>query len=252
MSISVVETTLVPVVNDLVFVRVADHDSQHDFPPRENSSRVEDIVADDASGDIKEYVIAAPLIAAPPTGSPLHLLWLIPRGGVGVLPVAFAQETRTQNDLRLWRVTVTGTRAPRTAASVRADRLVATYRAEGQMRARHAQRRRRSRRHPAMGLTRGEELPDAISCVATNVSEGGMRLNSMDHVFPSGAAVTCAFTMADQAFLFDARVVWSTGSRAKGRTVVESAVEFENGGRQADSLRRLVFQAQLLERHLNA
>lgn len=252
MSISVVETTLVPVVNDLVFVRVADHDSQHDFPPRENSSRVEDIVADDASGDIKEYVIAAPLIAAPPTGSPLHLLWLIPRGGVGVLPVAFAQETRTQNDLRLWRVTVTGT--PHREQRRRYVRIALSLPTELKVRCERDTLNDAAGRAvtPPWVSPVGEELPDAISCVATNVSEGGMRLNSMDHVFPSGAAVTCAFTMADQAFLFDARVVWSTGSRAKGRTVVESAVEFENGGKQADSLRRLVFQAQLLERHLNA
>jgi hypothetical protein len=248
MSSSILETTAVPSFNDLVGVTFGSPEGQEsDQLSNEVTSRIEDVVVDSTTGQVSEYVIAAPFtsdLALPDVGDRLSLNWLTPRG-VGLLPVSFVGRESTGHGLRQWRVTVTGPplreqrrRFVRVPCSVPTELhvwrdvdLLDSYR----------------RRLADMSGVRSalKELPDVIAGRTLDLSEGSMLCASTGHVLTAHLPLTCHFTLGNHDFEVNAFVVWSVGERVEGETQVKSALSFYDAGKQADLLRPLLFRAQL-------
>jgi hypothetical protein len=247
MSSLIVKATQVPKVNDLVEVVFGLLDDGH----RDGlTSRVEDLLADPKTGHVREYVIAAPFVSAlavPDDGAALFLQWITPRG-VGLLPGSFAGEETTKRGLRQWRVTVTG--APLREERRRFVRVpYATpmqLHVHRDLTALDAHRRRMAARTGV--LTASQALPDIITGLTIDLSEGSVRCVSTAHVLPIHLPVTCHFTVATQAFAFDSVVVRCDAERSRGQTVVRSAINFLEPGKQADTLRKMLFREQLQAR----
>jgi hypothetical protein len=239
-----------PEINDLVGVTLKSLDSaEGEALASDVPSRIEDVNADEVSGRVEGYVIAAPRFAGdldvPEVGSEFFLQWLSPRG-VCLVPIAFEAQVTMPTGLQVWHVAVTG--PPRREERRRFVRVPLNLPTRLEVRrnlsALPPQRRQRAEQGGMRAAL--SELPVAIDSQTINLSEGGLLCVSKGPVLPTHLPLISQFTVDTIAFSINSYVVWS--APGESGTHVESALTFDETDPQCEILRPLLFQAQLAAR----
>jgi hypothetical protein len=92
------------------------------------------------------------------------------------------------------------------------------------------------------------DLPDVLLSRALNVSEGGLLCMTGGPVLPTYLPLITRFTLDSTAFVIPAYVVWSLIRDERADLGVENALAFDDPGVEGDTLRPLLFEAQLKAR----
>ena len=243
--------TGVPDVNDLIRVSLANPGDPNDGPEVDVSSRIEDLVRNRKTGKVTTYMIAVPRfsgdVVLPAPRSPCSLNWHTPRG-LFMLPTAFEKQETTGYGSRIWRLGVTG--PPRRDQRRRYVRVPWSLPVELEIRRdldTLPPDRRQLVEHNlgAEGLT---GMPERLISRALNVSEGGLLCMTSGPVLPTYLPLIARFSLGAAAFSIPAAVVWSLVRDPKAELGVENAVAFDDPAEQGDTLRPLLFEAQLKAR----
>lgn len=242
-----------PEINDLVRVTLGAVDDPDAVRfASEVPSRIEDAAYDTKTGKPLGYLIAAPWFSGdleiPADGTECALQWVTPQG-LWTLPCLFQAQEASSHGLRVWRVRVTGEprkeerrRFVRVEWSVPADLLV-----RRDLEALSPAARQRAAEGEIAGWLPG--LPDHVDGEIVNVSEGGMRCYSAQPVLPAGLPLVVSFSLEDQRFETEAHVIWSVFCEgAFPERSVESALAFDDPTRHGETLRPLMFAAQMRAR----
>jgi hypothetical protein len=244
--------TGVPDVNDLIRVSLANPgDPDSSDPDVDVPSRIEDLVRNRKTGKILEYLIAVPRftgdVVLPVQRAACSLNWHTPRG-LWMLPTAFLKQEITGPGLKSWRLAVTG--PPRRDQRRRYVRVPWQLQAELEVR-RDLSTLAADRRQLIEHNGTADALPDLPECLparAVNVSEGGMLCMTAGPVLPTYLPLIARFTLDSSSFVVPAYVVWSLMRDPAAPLGVENAVAFDDPAVEGDTLRPLLFQAQLKAR----
>jgi hypothetical protein len=241
-----------PTINNLVRVTLGDlDDPEAEGFASDVSSRIQDLTTDKKTGRVLSYLIAAPVFAGdletPRTGTTCLLQWATTEG-ICTLPTAFEARELIGNNLRVWRLKVTG--------PPRRDQRRRYFRVQSAIPTQLAIRRdleeldpERLRTLEFSGvLEKLETLPESLAAVSLNISEGGLRCMTPEPVLPADLPLITRFTLGTTWFVIPAHVIWSELRQHEGKQLVESALEFDDPGAQGDVLRPLLFEVQLKAR----
>ena len=241
-----------PTINNLVRVSLGDlDDPEAEGFASDVSSRIQDLTTDKKTGRVLSYLIAAPVFAGdletPRTGTVCLLQWATTEG-ICTLPTAFEARELIGNNLRVWRLKVTGPPSR--------DQRRRYFRVQSAIPTELAIRRdledldpERLRRLEYSGvLDKLQALPESLAAVSLNISEGGLRCMTPEPVLPAELPLIPRFTLGSTHFVIPARVIWSLVRQHEGKQLVESALEFDDPGAQGDVLRPLLFEVQLKAR----
>ena len=241
-----------PVINSLVRISLGPFDgTDREGFASDVSSRIQDLVTDRKSGRVLSYLIAAPTFSGdvelPATGTVCLLQWATTEG-IYTLPTSFQARELIDNRLRVWRLAVTGKPSR--------DQRRRYFRVQSAVQAGLQIRRDLETLDPErlrlLELSRIREalahLPESVDAVSLNISEGGLRCMGPEPVLPTGLPLITRFTLGASNFEIPAHVIWSVVRDHEGKTLVESALAFDDPAEQGDLLRPLLFQVQLKAR----
>jgi hypothetical protein len=244
--------TGVPDVNDLIRVTLGTPgDSDGKAPDLDVASRIEDLTRNRKTGKIVSYLIAVPRFSGdvilPAPRAACSLNWHTPRG-LWMLPTAFEKQETTGYGLRVWRLAVTG--PPRRDQRRQYVRVPWSLPVELEIRrdldALEPDRRQLLEHNGAAEAL--PNLPECLSSRALNVSEGGLLCMTPGPVLPTYLPLITRFTLDSTSFVIPAYVVWSLVRDAGATMGVENALAFDDPAVEGDTLRPLLFEAQLKAR----
>jgi hypothetical protein len=243
--------TGVPDVNDLIRVTLANPGDPDNTAEVDVPSRIEDLVRNRKTGKITSYLIAVPRfsgdVVLPAPRSLCALNWHTPRG-LWMLPTAFEKQETTGYGLRVWRLAVSG--PPRRDQRRRYVRVPWSLPVELEIRrdlnALEPDRRQLIEHNGAVDAL--PHLPKSLLSRALNVSEGGLRCMTSGPVLPTYLPLISRFSLDSTSFVIPAYVVWSLLRDENAPMGVENAVAFDDPSIEGDTLRPLLFEAQLKAR----
>lgn len=243
--------TGVPDVNDLIRVTLANPGDPDGPPDVDVPSRIEDLVRNRKTGKITSYLIAVPRFSGdvilPAPRSLCSLNWHTPRG-LWMLPTTFEKQETTGYGLKGWWLTVSG--PPRRDQRRRYVRVPWSLPVELAIRrdlhALAPDRRQLIENNGAADAL--PDLPESLSSRALNVSEGGLLCMTSGPVLPTYLPLITRFTLDSTSFVIPAYVVWSLLRDPKAPLGVENALAFDDPAVEGDTLRPLLFEAQLKAR----
>jgi hypothetical protein len=242
----------VPDVNDLVRVSLSTlGDPDGGRPDVDVPSRIEDLTRNRKTGKILSYLISAPrfsgdvILPAPRSTCSLH--WHTPRG-LWTLPTAFESQETTSYGLRVWRLMINGPpRRDQRRQYVRVPwSLPVNLEIRRDLAALDPARRQLLEHNGTADLL--PELPESLPSRALNVSEGGLRCMTGGPVLPTYLPLITRFTLDATPFVIPAYVVWSLVRDERADFGVENALAFDDPGIEGDTLRPLLFEAQMKAR----